>query len=406
VSSLQVPPSIVASDATALTIDPAVYARAPQHRAALRFLDQHRPATPVLVLEVAQIERQLAALRRALWEADVLFAVKACPSRPVIEALVALGIGFDVASPAEVDLCLAAGASPDRLSYGNVAKKAADIGVAAACGVRTFVFDGEEELQKIAVHAPGAKVVCRLRVEGGGALWPLTRKFGCAPATAARLLVRAPQLGLVPVGITFHVGSQQLDPERWGPAIEAAAEVFRATASAGVHLDLLDIGGGFPAHYAERIPTIERYAAAIRAALERSFGDDQPQLVCEPSRSLAADAGVIRAEVVLVTRKDPEDTARWVYLDIGRFGGLAETEGEAIRYALRTNRDGSPVGPAILAGPTCDSIDVLYEQRPCMLPLDLEAGDTVDILSAGAYTASYASHGFNGFRSPTVYCLR
>jgi ornithine decarboxylase len=132
--------------------------------------------------------------------------------------------------------------------------------------------------------------------------------------------------------------------------------------------------------------------------------------MAEPGRGLVAEAGVIAAEVLLVSRKRPSDIARWVYLDIGRFSGLAETEGEAIRYQIETSADvgdtgRNETGPCILAGPSCDSADVMYEKRPVQLPLNLQTGDKVRILACGAYTTTYASIGFNGFPPLGAVCI-
>ena len=278
--------------------------------------------------------------------------------------------------------------------------------------MRLFAFDSREELLKLAAAAPGAAVFCRLLTPSVGADWPLSRKFGCAPDMAADLLLEAARLGLAPCGVSFHVGSQQRDPAQWEPAIARAAAVMgevRRRSGGRVLLRMLNLGGGFPAQYLEDVPAVEAYAAAIRAATQRHFPEDgpvpRPRLMVEPGRYLVADAGVLRTEVVLVARKSYSDPERWVYLDAGVFGGLAETLGEAIRYRLATARDGTPTGPVVLAGPTCDSLDVLYERHRYQLPLDLAAGDQLDILSAGAYTSAYCTDGFNGFFPMPVHCL-
>lgn len=370
-----------------------------------RFLTDEVPATPCLVIDLDVVEERYRALTEALPDAAVHYAVKANPSPGVLARLAGLGSRFDVASPVEIDLCLAAGVDPSRISYGNTIKKRRDIAYAHAVGVRLFVVDSGEELGKVASAARGASVLVRILVSGEGADWPLSRKFGCAPDMAVDLLVEAGTLGLEPVGVSFHVGSQQKEPDRWEPAIAQAAAVLRHAASAGVPVTTLNIGGGFPANYASDVPAIAAYGRAIRTAVEVHLADVPVQVLCEPGRYIAGDAGVLRAEVVLVARKAYGDDHRWVYLDIGRFGGLAETEGEAIRYQLLTSVDGGPVGPVILAGPTCDSVDVLYEHTRYELPLTLSEGDTVDILAAGAYTASYASAGFNGFGPLAIHEL-
>jgi len=370
-----------------------------------RFLADEQPSTPCLVIDLDVVEERYRALVAALPEVEVYYAVKANPSPGVLARLAALGSRFDVASPAEIGLCVAAGVDPARISYGNTIKKRKDIALAFAAGVGLFVVDSEAELGKVAAAAPGSTVVVRILVSGEGADWPLSRKFGCDPEMAVDLLVQAGTLGLRPAGVSFHVGSQQKRPEMWDPALERAAGVLRHARAAGVPIEVVNIGGGFPARYSPDIPDITAYGTAIRAAVRRHLADLPVRILCEPGRYITGDAGVLRAEVVLVSRKAYGDEHRWVYLDIGRFGGLAETEGEAIRYPLVTSCEGGPVGPVILAGPTCDSVDVLYQHTRYELPLRLSEGDTVDILAAGAYTASYASAGFNGFAPLQIHVL-
>ena len=212
-------------------------------------------------------------------------------------------------------------------------------------------------------------------------------------------------MGLVPYGLAFHVGSQQCNPEQWDGAVATAATVFRALACQNVELSMLNIGGGFPAKYVQDVASIGDYAGAIARAMSRHFGNRLPRILAEPGRYLVGDAGLLEAEVVLIARKSESEFVRWVYLDIGRFGGLAETEGEAIEYALRTPHDGKPAGPAILAGPTCDSVDILYQRDGYEMPLDLSIGDRVQFLAAGAYTTTYASVGFNGFDPLPAYYI-
>jgi ornithine decarboxylase len=236
-----------------------------------------------------------------------------------------------------------------------------------------------------------------LLIENRGAEWPLSRKFGCESRMAVDLLVAARKSGLRPVGISFHVGSQQSDPQQWAVAIAHAAWVFRMCAHQGVVLETLNLGGGLPAHYREPIPPLADYAQAIEEALTREFGAAAPQIMIEPGRYLVGDAGVLRAEVLLISRKSAHERERWVYLDAGLYNGLNETFNERIRYRVRTARDGGPCGPVILAGPTCDSTDILYRRHPYELPLDLAVGDWVDFLSTGAYSASLAAVAFNGF---------
>jgi ornithine decarboxylase len=370
-----------------------------------RFLADHVPETPCLVMDLEIIAEAYEALRWHLPLARVFYAVKANPAAEIITMLERKGANFDVASPGEIALCLAHGVDPNRLSFGNTIKKEKDIAFAYEAGLRLFAFDSAHELDKLARAAPGARVFCRILVPCDGAEWPLSRKFGCAPEMAADLLHRARDHGLDPYGISFHVGSQQTDPAQWEHAVGTAARLFSLLAEADIGLRMVNIGGGFPAHYRGAVPDTRDYARAVMAAITRHFGNHLPDIIIEPGRSLVGDAGIIQSEVVLISQKGGGDDKRWVYLDVGKFNGLAETMDESIKYRILTPGRGGAAGPVVLAGPTCDSADILYEKTEYRLPLGLAVGDKVEILSAGAYTASYASVGFNGFAPIRTYCI-
>ena len=359
---------------------------------------------PTLVIDVDRVETQFEALKAGLGRADIHYAVKPNPHPAIIERLVQLGSHFDAASRAEIELCLSQGARPEHVSFGNTIKRVSDIAFAYGAGIRMFAVDAEEELEKIAEHAPGAQVYVRLIVETSSADWPLTRKFGCDRDTALKLLDRATELGLEPLGFSFHVGSQTRHAEMWVPVLDELSRIWTAAQEAGHRLQLLNIGGGFPAFYGEEIQAPTEYAAAVMALVEARFPGAE-HIMAEPGRGMVAEAGVIACEVMLTSRKSDRDLHRWVYLSIGRFSGLAETEGEAIRYQFVTPHDGEATGPCILAGPSCDSADVLYEKRPMNLPLGLKSGDRVLIRNTGAYTSTYSSVCFNGFPPLDVVVL-
>jgi ornithine decarboxylase len=369
------------------------------------FFDRTAPATPCLVMDLPTVRARYARLRSALPDARVCYAVKANPTPTVVGELAALGSSFDVASPGEIELCRAQAVPAESISYGNTIKKRSDIASAYAQGVRLFATDSAPDLDNIAAVAPGSRVFCRIFVDNKGSRTPFGRKFGCPPETAVRLLIRARGFGLEPYGVSFHIGSQQLDPGAWEHGIAAAREVFDGVAAHGIALRMVNLGGGLPAAYTDAAPPLVEYAAHIEQALDAHFGADRPELLIEPGRYVVGDAGILRSEVVLVAPESGAGGRRWIYLDIGRYNGLAETEGEAIAYRLRTSRDGDPVGPVVLAGPTCDGDDVLYQHTRYELPLTLRGGDFVDLLSAGAYTASYSSVGFNGFAPLPTHCV-
>ena len=370
-----------------------------------QFLADHQPATPCLVLDVDRVEANFRALSDALPLARIYYAVKANPAVPILERLVGLNSFFDAASIEEVEACLSAGARPAAISFGNTIKKVSAIRRAHEVGVSMFAFDSEEELLKLAQHAPGARVYCRILVENEGADWPLSRKFGTTLDSAKALMLQATDLGLDPYGLSFHVGSQQTTTRAYEVAISKVAMLFTDLTEAGVKLRMMNLGGGFPTRYREDVPEIDQFGHAIMGAMTAHFGNNLPEMVIEPGRFVVGDAGVVSAEVVLVSRRDKNDPVRWVYLDIGRFGGLAETEGEAIKYKIVTQHDGTPTGPVAIAGPTCDGADILYEKSNYRLPLALASGDRVELLSTGAYVTTYASQRFNGFAPLAEYYI-
>lgn len=361
------------------------------------FLDRHRPEGPCLVLDLDVVKANYQAFAKALPDTRVFYAVKANPAPEILKLLAELGSCFDCASRAEIEMVLAAGAAPERISFGNTIKRESDIARAYELGVRLFAVDCEAEVEKIARAAPGSRIFCRILCDNEGADWPLSRKFGCEADMAVEVLELAQRLGLIAHGISFHVGSQQKNPEAWNNALASSGRIFREMAERGITLKMVNLGGGFPAHRLQQVPERAAYGLAIFQALRRHFGNRIPETIIEPGRGMVADAGIIKSEVLLISRKSADDPMRWVYLDIGKFGGLIETMDEAIRYRVTTKRDGDETAPVVLAGPTCDSVDVLYEREPLHLPVSLEIGDDVLIEAAGAYTATYSSVGFNGF---------
>ena len=372
-----------------------------------KFLAERQPETPYLIVDLDVIGQAYKTLRRYMPLAKIFYAVKANPAPEVVGLLRDLDSNFDVASPNEIDLCMERGVGAERISFGNTIKKERDIAYAFERGVRLYAFDSACELEKLARSAPGSRVFCRILVESTGAEWPLSKKFGCSPEMAVDLLRQAKAMGLDPYGVSFHVGSQQTKVDQWDSAIERAAKMFWALAETDINLRMVNVGGGFPAKYRGDVPGVAQYANAVMGAITRHFGNDLPEIIIEPGRSLVGDAGVIHSEVVLISRKAENDEKRWVYLDVGKFNGLAETMDEAIRYRIKTPYEGTGIatGPVVLAGPTCDSADILYEKSRYRMPLDLKVGDRVEILSTGAYTSSYASVNFNGFTPLKTYCI-
>ncbi|MBR7108346.1 MAG: type III PLP-dependent enzyme [Lentisphaeria bacterium] len=366
-----------------------------------------RHPTPCIVVDLSIVERKYRDLNTRFPFASIYYAVKANPAVEVLELLRDLGSKFDIASRYELDRVLSLGISPDRISYGNTIKKRSDIKYFYDKGVRLFATDSEPDLRNIAREAPGARVFCRILTEGSEtADWPLSRKFGCHPDMAIDLLLLARDLGLTPAGISFHVGSQQREIGTWDSAIAKVRYICNYLEDEGIKLQLINMGGGFPAHYLGKINSMDVYSEEITRYLKEDFGDDLPEIILEPGRSMVGEAGVIASEVILVSKKSSTGLDRWLYLDAGKFNGLIETWDESIKYPLYSEARGEFCEDFIIAGPTCDSQDIMYEFYRNPLPSYIKPGDRVYWLSCGAYTASYASVEFNGFPPIPVYFVR
>lgn len=369
------------------------------------FLATRRPEGPCMILDLDVVRENYEGFVKALPQSRIFYAVKANPAPEILRLLVSLGSSFDTATVAEIEMVLDAGATPDRISFGNTIKKERDIARAYELGVSLYAVDCVEEVEKVARAAPGARVFCRVLTDGEGAEWPLSRKFGCVPEMAVSVLRRAHELGLNAYGVSFHVGSQQTNLNAWDRALADASKVFRTLAKEGIILKLVNMGGGFPTRYLKDVPSAQAYGMAIFDSLSKHFGNRIPETIIEPGRGMVGNAGVIRSEVVLVSKKSENDKLRWVYLDVGKFNGLAETMDEAIRYPIETAKDDDEKIPCVLAGPTCDSADVMYEKTPYPLPVSLTVGDEILIEGTGAYTTTYASVAFNGFEPIRSYVI-
>jgi ornithine decarboxylase len=360
--------------------------------------------TPFLVVDTATVGKHYDELASAFPYAGIYYAVKANPATEILSLLRDRGSCFDIASVYELDRVLALGVTSDRISYGNTIKKSRDIRYFHERGVRLFATDSEADLRNIAKAAPGARIYVRILTEGSQtADWPLSRKFGCQTDMAMDLIVLARDLGLEPYGVSFHVGSQQRDIGTWDGAIAKVKVVFeRLREEDGIHLRMINLGGGFPANYLVRTNALATYAAEITRYLREDFGNEMPEIILEPGRSLVANAGMLVSEVVLISRKSRTGLNRWVYVDVGKFSGLIETMGEAIKFPVYTDKIGE-LEDVVLAGPTCDSADVMYEDHKYALPLNLAIGDRLYWFSTGAYTTSYSAVEFNGFPPLTAY---
>ena len=364
----------------------------------------HDKETPFLIVDLRKIERSYDELVEHMRFAKIHYALKANPMDEVVLVLKNKGSNFDAATVYELDQLLRLGVEPERISYGNTIKKEKDIAYAYEKGVRLFVTDSESDLKKLARKAPGSRVFFRILTESEGADWPLSRKFGAHPDLIYQLILKTQKLGLEPYGLSFHVGSQQRDIGQWDNAISKCKYLYVAAAEKGIHLKMINLGGGFPAKYQAQAHDLETYAKEIRRFLLEDFGEKLPEIIIEPGRSMVADAGIIVSEVIMISKKARFNQYKWVYLDIGKFGGLIETLDECIKYPIFCDKKGC-AEEVILAGPTCDSMDILYEHRKYSFPHTMKEGNRVYIFTAGAYTQSCSCVGFNGFPPLRSYLI-
>ncbi len=351
--------------------------------------------TPALVIDKRLIRQKYGEFCKEFNQAKIYFALKANPHPGVVELLQQIGCDFEISSHGELNLLLGLGIPAERIITSNPVKDPNFITAAYKSGISVFAFDSYTEVKKLSSLAPGSDVYIRLSVPNEGSEWPLSRKFGVNSAEAADLLVQARDEGLNPKGISFHVGSQCTQPDTWIKAIEKSKVVYDLVADKGIRLSTLNIGGGVPARYMRPVPSVAQIAKAVAEAVSRFFNEGIEMFVV-PGRGLVGEAGVLVASVVAKAVRDGE---RWLYLDVGVFNGLFETVG-GINYIMLSDKDMDPC-KWVLAGPSCDDFDVISKEAE--LP-ELEVGDRVYVMSAGAYTSAYASE-FDGFPIPETHFL-
>jgi ornithine decarboxylase len=347
---------------------------------------------PFLIIDTAIVREKLRRFRAAMPRVRPHYAVKANPDRRILKVLVQEGAGFEIASVAELDLLLSLGANIAEVFYSNPMRSRESDAGSASKGVRWFVVDSVDELRRMHAVDPAASLYLRIATPNIGSDWPLSGKFGAGAAETREIIATAAKLGADLAGVTFHAGSQCRNPENWRVGIEKSRTVFDAMTKAGLRPRMLDIGGGFPVRHVKPIPSIEVIGDVVNEAL-RAF-PDEVEVVAEPGRYLVSDAGYFVCRVLGTATRSGK---RWMHWDAGLFGGIIETT-EGLKYKVRTDRSGPDV-PWNVAGPTCDSVDVVMRDEP--LPSDLQEGDFIYIRNAGAYTTAYAS-GFNGFPLPEV----
>lgn len=354
--------------------------------------------TPFLYMDLAVVSRQYQAFCRALPRVGIYYAIKCNPDTPLVRYILELGGHFEIASFPELEGLLSLGVKGNEVIFSNPVKIASHVQQAGQAGVYRFAFDSAAELEKIAARASGASVYLRLATTPAASTVPSEGKFGVDEEMGFELMQYAQKLDLIPYGIAFHVGSQMEDSHAWVQAIESSGNLMQRLRNVGIAIEMLDMGGGFPASYLGTTPDLAKIGQAIESALTQL--PYQPQtLAIEPGRALVAEAGVIVASVIGIAQRASKT---WVYLDVGAFNGLMEAleTDNQLQFPLADSRQSRRQDSFVLTGPSCDSQDTIL--RDCKLSADISTGDKVFIYTTGAYTTSYASR-FNGFDIPAVY---
>ena len=359
-----------------------------------RLVAEH--GAPLLILDGDAIRHQYRALAAALPGVDLHYALKPLPHPEVVQVLMAEGASFDLATSGEVDLVAACGVAPERCIHSHPIKRDRDIRDALAYGITTFVADNPDELRKFVPYRDQLRVMLRVSFRSPDAVIDLSRKFGCDPEQVPALLDQARDLGVRVEGLCFHVGSQTVDPRQYVVAIDRCTRLIEAARRAGHRLTLLDIGGGFPVPYTSAVPDIDAFCAPIRRALARLPGE--MVVFAEPGRFIAAPAMISVSSVMGRARRDGR---WWYYLDDGVYGSFSGLLFDHMTYPLSAIGGHGPAESSVLAGPTCDSIDVVAED--IALP-ELQCGDLIVGRAMGAYTWASATE-FNFFRRATVVAI-
>ncbi|MEO5356685.1 MAG: type III PLP-dependent enzyme [Nitrospirae bacterium YQR-1] len=364
----------------------------------LNYIDSVEVKTPVLVIDGDKLRRNVVSIGRGINNSKVFYAVKANPSTEVLGFLERTGVGFEISSMGELNMLAALGVAPQRIISSNPVKIPDFITAAYNYGIRLFSLDSPAEVKKMSALAPGSSVYMRLSVPNEGSEWPLSRKFGVEIEEVFSLIKMSADYGLNPVGVTFHVGSQCNNIYNWNIAVDKAGHVFDMASAAGIVLSVLNIGGGYPIKYTRDVPGVEKIEQNIDTIIRQRFSADV-EIYLEPGRSMVGDAGIM---VSRVTGKAQRLNEKWLYIDAGVFNGLMESIG-GIKYSyiVETAAHTAAKQQWVLAGPSCDSFDVIDKNVYLNEP---EPGDVILVLSAGAYTVSYASE-FNGCAIPSTVII-
>jgi ornithine decarboxylase len=361
----------------------------------------HIATTPYLEINLDRVKEAYEKIHEHLPGVGIYYAMKCNPNLEIMKTVLECGGRFEVSSANEMKKAIIVGADPKNILFSNPVKTLDDIKAAYQAGVKYFAFDSYSEVDKLAKGAPGTKVYVRISIPVRKSVVASEGKFGVAIDYAKDLMLYAKKMGLKTYGISFHVGSQMLDNESWGYAIQHSAKLIDLLEKSHIQIEMLDIGGGFPAHYQDvNRDNIDRIANKILKALKKYIPEDII-VVAEPGRYLVADSGVMVGTVIGTAERFDK---KWLHLDVGANNGLMEAmqTGNTLEYPVSDSKKSEGKDFFVLTGPTCDSQDTIMFNA--LVSSNIEIGDRIYIECAGAYTTAM-SENFNGFPSPSTYII-
>lgn len=347
-----------------------------------------RFGTPLLVLSLEEIKKNYKVLKKYMPRVKIHYAIKDNPHPEILRVMADMGSCFDVASDGEIRTLHDMGVDGGRLIYANPVKTGVGLEACRSCGVRKMTFDSASEIDKIKKQCPDATVLLRLRIDNSSAHVDLNKKFGAARENALALMQQAKEAGLDMAGIAFHVGSQTVSADPYLHALDIARELFGEAEAAGLKLRILDIGGGFPIPEPKVKFNLPEMLRQINARLDEDFAD--AEIWAEPGRYICGTAVNLITSVIGVTERGGQP---WYFLDEGLYGTFSGVLFDQWDFKLISFREGEEKVAATFAGPSCDSLDIMFRGR---LTVPLQVGDLLLVPSCGAYTSASATT-FNGF---------
>lgn len=359
-----------------------------------------RYGTPTLVVSRSALLRNFSAFQSALPGVEFFYAAKANPADPILRTLCQAGCSIDVCSYGEMLAALQAGFTPERMIHTHPCKTISNLTRCYAEGLRWFTLDNVNEIPKFVEHTPDVNLLLRLAVPNSSSLINLSAKFGACEAEAVQIMVKAKEAGLTVKGMSFHVGSQCREPDDFRRALQMARRIWNGAAAAGIELEVLDLGGGFPAPYrGDSLLTLESYCQQLSVSLEECFGDISVRVIAEPGRGMCGDTVSLITSVI---GKSVRGDRTWYIIDEGMYGSFSGQVFDHVVYPLIVeNMEERPLFPCVIAGPTCDSSDVVCKDQD--LP-DLAIGELILVPTMGAYTSA-SSCPFNGLDLAKVVAI-